>query len=1014
MTQLNFPVIRFNGELRPSQAEVVDIARRHLRTGNRRLHIVAPPGSGKTVLGLYLWAEHVRQPALVLSPNSAIQAQWAARTDLFHIQDADASGVVSTDSNKPGLLTSLTYQAVTLPRRGGEDLDTEAIQLWQESLIEDGQAENETEASIWIDDLARHNPDYHDRRLANYRKVVRDRIAIGGEALQTLHQSSLDTIHRLNDRGVGLIILDECHHLLGHWGRVLADAHDLFDEPVVIGLTATPPDRAGKNEADVKRYDTFFGPIDFEVPVPAVVKDGFLAPYQDLAYFVRPTAEELQFVAGADNQIHDIVDKLCQDEEAPAEPPTQPKMQRRPDDLTSVAEPEVQAASEEVQVASETTPSHEAFDDEEPLPPDEETADEETSDEATSDEAISSPADGDPPTEEVTKDASLNLPQWLRHVLATRRLPIGEMKDWKSFERRDPVFADAARMFLLSRQIDLPEDVPPPESDLSAAEMPEMDVLVPILDRYVRHYLRRSPAAANHELAKHVTNRLRTLGVQITDTGSQACASPVGRVLAYSHSKAQALVPILTAEHQALGDSIRAVVVCDYEKTSAITAEVEHLLDAESGGAVAAFRMLLSDEATDALDPILITGSTVLVDDDLAEQFETAASAWLHDNGFDVDLSFGQEEGFHTATGTGSDWCPRVYVEMITDLFQQGLTKCLVGTRGLLGEGWDANKINVLVDMTTVTTSMTVNQLRGRSIRLDTEEPRKLANNWDVVCIAPEFSKGLDDYRRFIAKHKHLYGVTDDGAIEKGVGHVHAALTEIRPEGLEGSTSVLNDDMLQRVTARARFRDLWRIGEPYHDEPIRALEARPLAGGEAGFPPFGRSRNPWTSGSLAEAIGRAVLGALCKTGELSQRHAIHVGERAGGYVRVFLKEASEEENRIFTSALHEALGPLHRPRYIIPREIDVVDGTWLSKILPTVVGRYFQRRTRRRVMLHAVPSVLAKNKERVTVYEQFWNRFVSPGEAVYAHRGAGEKMLEKARRSGQTPSSEIHEKDIFI
>ena len=62
-------------------------------------------------------------------------------------------------------------------------------------------------------------------------------------------------------------------------------------------------------------------------------------------------------------------------------------------------------------------------------------------------------------------------------------------------------------------------------------------------------------------------------------------------------------------------------------------------------------------------------------------------------------------------------------------------------TRALLGEGWDANKINVLLDLTTVTTSMTVNQLRGRSIRLDPQEPDKLADNWDVVCIAPEFAK---------------------------------------------------------------------------------------------------------------------------------------------------------------------------------------------------------------------------------------------------------------------------------
>ena len=41
-----FPEIKFSGELRPSQADVVKIA------GERKLHVVAPLGSGKTVTGL--------------------------------------------------------------------------------------------------------------------------------------------------------------------------------------------------------------------------------------------------------------------------------------------------------------------------------------------------------------------------------------------------------------------------------------------------------------------------------------------------------------------------------------------------------------------------------------------------------------------------------------------------------------------------------------------------------------------------------------------------------------------------------------------------------------------------------------------------------------------------------------------------------------------------------------------------------------------------------------------------
>lgn len=938
----NFPEIQFQGRLRPSQADVVKIARRKLAAGKRRLHIVAPPGSGKTVLGLFLWADCVRRPALVLSPNSAIQAQWADKIELFAVPALDQP-LVSTRPEQPALLTSLTYQAVTLPGRGGEDDDAPAIDLWQDKLIEAGQAKDPQEAAVWIEDLRRHNRTYYDQRLRTYRKQIRDAAALAGGSLDLLHASSRQTLERLKAIGVGLIILDECHHLMGHWGRVLADAHELLDQPLVIGLTATPPDRDGKKPEDIQRYDAFFGEIDYEVPVPAVVKDGFLAPYQDLAYFVRPTRRELTFIANADEQLHELVAELC-----------------RPDP-EAAAEPALSASPPEAPVRSTGEP----------------------------------------------------LSDWLLRVLAERRLPTGVVRDWDSFEKRDPAFALAARVFLLRRGHELPPDIPPPEQELDAEQYPEMAMLTPVLDRYVRHHLRRSAEAAERELAEQIVRKLRLLGVQITETGAQACASPVARVMAYSQSKIEALAPILGAEHRRLGERMRAVVVADFEKTSAVSAEVEHLLDAEAGGAIAAFKQLLREAETDALQPILVTGSSVLVDDDLAPEFAAAAQQWLAREGFEVELESGEEEGFHIIRGRGSDWCPRVYVALITDLFQAGLTRCLVGTRGLLGEGWDASKINVLIDLTTVTTSMTVNQLRGRSIRLDADEPHKLANNWDVVCIAPEFSKGLDDYQRFIAKHKTLFGITDDGAIEKGVGHVHPAFTELKPEGLEGSTGLLNTEMLSRAGRRDEVRALWKIGQPYSAEPIRALETSPL-GGAGGFPPFQGAREQWNDASLALAIGKAVLLSLCDAELLGRPGTLHLGQRAGGYVRLFLEEARDEEAALFTQALHETLGPLNRPRYVIPRFVHVARDSWLSAILPSFLGRYFQHREQRRVMLHAVPSVLARNKELVAIFESHWNRYVSPGQAQYAHHGPGKDLLAQARRQGWASKARVHQKEIFL
>lgn len=996
----HFPTIKFQGKLRPSQQQVVDLVRPQLEAGKRQLYVVAPPGSGKTVLGLYLWAECVRRPALVLSPNSAIQAQWAARIDLF-AGDVPLGPDVSTSADRAGLLTSLTYQAVTLPRRGDDGLDESAIGLWQDRLVEEGQAQDPAEAYVWIRDLQRHNVDYYEQRLSAYRKQIRDEAGQRGESFEMLHDSSLRTLTRLRDIGVGLIILDECHHLLGHWGRVLADAREFLNDPVILGLTATPPDGSGASPVDFERYAEMLGEVDHDVPVPAVVRDGFLAPYQDLVYFVRPTADELRYVAQADQHLTQVLDLACAPREHTAE-------------IKVADDAEIEVCEAEVDSEEETS---------EPLS----ALHVVSSSEVVFDESTDAPAplqagglefdDLEPVVNCLASDANrvAPLPNWLFTALAERRHAAVRLKSWGALVKRDPEFCQAARAFLQMREIPLPENVPPLEIDHDWSEVPEISIVVPVLDRYVRHALRRSPSTADHELARQIISGLRMLGVQITETGCQACASPVGRVLAYSQAKVSALIPILTAEMEALGDRLRAVVVTDFEKTSATLAGIKHLLNEEAGGAIAAFRTLVRNEKTEELNPILVTGSSVLVDDDLAEAFDHAAEAWLEAGGYDAKLSYAEEEGFHVVSGSGKDWCPRVYVEMITELFQRGLTRCLVGTRGLLGEGWDASKINVLVDLTTVTTSMSVRQLRGRSFRLDSGWPEKVANNWDVVCLAPEFSKGLDDYARFIRKHENIFGVTDDAVIEKGVGHVHAALTQSKPELLDGSAAELNDEMLARAARRQQARELWKIGTPYDDQSVHTLEAKleRRESERAGFPPFSGNREMWSSESLSQAIGTAILYALEDAKLLPAGRRLKTSSRDGGYVRLFLEEATSEESHRFVQALQEALGPLHRPRYVIPRKSRFAKSNWFTRKLPEFLKTYFEPSELRTVMIHAVPSELARNREIVAVYEKYWNQLVSPGEAVFALRTETEEEIAAMTREGLTPGGSFHAKEIF-
>ena len=724
----DFGNIHFTGTLRPSQKAACEVIEPQLKAGSTRLHVVAPPGSGKTVLGLYVWSDLVRKPALVLSPNSAIQAQWAARTSLFDLDGKDK--FISTDSKNPGMLTSLTYQSVTAPGKGGEDIETQAITLWAEKLLLDEEAHDYESCFAWQKDMKERNRDYYDDRLATYRKAARDAVAKEGNAISILSPSARQNIERLKKIGIGLIILDECHHLMHHWGRILSEVKELFDDPIVLGLTATPPNTDDFGADDAKRYEDFFGPVDYQVPVPALVRESNLAPYQDLCYFVRPSAEELQYIAGVDSEFESLLIEL-----------------RNKDNS------------------------------------------------------------GD-------HDRVPDLDTWVFQALEERKSPGGKTQEWSDFQKKFEAFANDGRRYLQSHLLHLPDDVPIISLKEDYQPWTRMSMLRTVLDRYVRHGLRRSKNIDDQKLSTKIVTRLRMLGIQITETGSRPCASPVGRVMAYSSGKIAALNKIISSEIETLGEKIRAVIVTDFEKTSA-TSVVDGILDDEAGGAIAVFRSLTSNEECDSLDPVLMTGSTVLVDDDLFERFISRAKSWVIDNNINVKFVDKIHQGYHEIRGVGEDWKPRYYSLMITEFFQEGLTKCLVGTRGLLGEGWDASRINVLVDLTTVTTSMSINQLRGRSIRLDSSWEEKVANNWDVVCLAEEFTKGFDDYERFKEKHKQLYGVCDDGTIEKGVGHVHAAFNDAKPEGVNEGMEMFNHEMIERSKNRSHVRDLWGIGLPF-------------------------------------------------------------------------------------------------------------------------------------------------------------------------------------------------------
>ncbi|HTX00117.1 MAG TPA: hypothetical protein VMD59_15140 [Acidimicrobiales bacterium] len=207
-------------------------------------------------------------------------------------------------------------------------------------------------------------------------------------------------------------------------------------------------------------------------------------------------------------------------------------------------------------------------------------------------------------------------------------------------------------------------------------------------------------------------------------------------MLTRSAAKTVVLADIVGCELEVRGDRLRALVLCDSERPSAAgDGELAGVLDLAAGSALAGLEALANDVRTAVLRPLLVSGRGLrCAGNDAAALLEAlradapaALDGWREDE---------EGDGFVRLSASGTAWQPRLWVQLATTAFAAGATKALVGTRALLGEGWDAPCVNCLVDLSETTTAVSVTQMRGRSLRLDPADPTKMASNWDVVCVA--------------------------------------------------------------------------------------------------------------------------------------------------------------------------------------------------------------------------------------------------------------------------------------
>ena len=205
------------------------------------------------------------------------------------------------------------------------------------------------------------------------------------------------------------------------------------------------------------------------------------------------------------------------------------------------------------------------------------------------------------------------------------------------------------------------------------------------------------------------------------------------RQIASSLGKLDSIVEIVSHEINSLGHGLRMVVLADYIKDK--DTDNSHL------GVIPIWRVLKNKFSQEQASIGVLCGSLILLPRAKEQNFKDLLAQNEADLS-DVSVNeFSEDDNYLKITPKES--AKNVIVQLITDMFNRGFITILVGTQALLGEGWDAPSINSLILSSTVSSYMLSNQMRGRAIRIDKNNPDKISNIWHLATIGLPSNKTL-------------------------------------------------------------------------------------------------------------------------------------------------------------------------------------------------------------------------------------------------------------------------------
>ena len=303
-------------------------------------------------------------------------------------------------------------------------------------------------------------------------------------------------------------------------------------------------------------------------------------------------------------------------------------------------------------------------------------------------------------------------------------------------------------------------------------------------------------------------------------------------LLNQSLGKLNAVRDIFKAEYHSLGNNLRQLVLTDFIRKDFQIHLGDNSAQFTQLGVLSYFESIRREmiEQSWTVPVAVLTGSLVIIPTSAKEHLERLIpNSRLS---YDVIGQLSQEDYLKVRV-SGSH---HNLVTALTQLFQEGHIQVIIGTKSLLGEGWDAPCVNSLILASFVGSFMLSNQMRGRAIRVWPDNPNKTSNIWHLVSInlSPrrwfDFQDEKEKYDETL--ELQLYALSPDldlldrrmtqflglhyqePTIESGIDRLDLNQITFSRKGLEK----LNQNAITLSQKRQELKDRWQQALPLYEE----------------------------------------------------------------------------------------------------------------------------------------------------------------------------------------------------